>query len=254
MIRIAKSAEPPAVLATRGANKVAEMCAAFEGSEAEYRSGGRRFTFDRAVYGAPEVKEALKSAQHRKCAFCESLVDHVYPGDVEHYRPKAAVCREEDGALERPGYYWLAYDWDNLLFSCALCNQRHKANRFPLADATVRARCHRDALDDESPLFIHPAKEDPEPLIGFRAEVPFPVDGDPRARITIEALGLDREALNEIRRRRLEAMTMVAMVLDSPDVPEDLKEEARALLVGYVAQAAEYSSMARCFFRERGLL
>src|SRR5215468_8122036 len=68
-----------------------------------------------------------------KCAYCEEKLSGQ-PGDVEHFRPKGRVCDATfrqvfidhprwGRNIAHPGYYWLAYDWDNLLPSCADCNR-----------------------------------------------------------------------------------------------------------------------------------
>ncbi|AUX44887.1 uncharacterized protein SOCE26_063570 [Sorangium cellulosum] len=72
--------------------------------------------------------------------------------------------------VERPGYYWLAYEWDNLLFSCGICNGTHKRNLFPLGNPEKRARSRRAKLSVEEPLLVHPAQEEPEQLVGYRDE------------------------------------------------------------------------------------
>ncbi len=84
--------------------------------------------------------------QHDKCAFCESKVSAIAYGDVEHFRPKAGYQQSHDDDLQRPGYYWLAYEWSNLFFSCSICNQQGKRNVFPLANPRRRATCHRDDI------------------------------------------------------------------------------------------------------------
>jgi hypothetical protein len=43
-----------------------------------------------------------------------------------HYRPKGGFRQRRSGVLKVPGYYWLAYDWRNLLVSCAVCNRREE--------------------------------------------------------------------------------------------------------------------------------
>ena len=75
-------------------------------------------------------------------------------GDVEHYRPKKRV--EEDPA--HPGYYWLAYDLENLMPSCQMCNQgRGKKNHFPVRTGT---RAYREtAVATEEPLLLNPYKD-----------------------------------------------------------------------------------------------
>ena len=122
MIRIVKPITPPSILHTRGRQATRDLCAAYE-------QGERTFDFDRTLFAAPSVKTALQQAQHNKCAFCESKFVHVGYGDVEHFRPKAGFQQGADDTLVRPGYYWLAYEWSNLFFSCQLCNQSFKRNR-----------------------------------------------------------------------------------------------------------------------------
>jgi hypothetical protein len=52
------------------------------------------------------------------------------------FRPKGGWVQNDGDALTQPGYYWLAYEWSNLLISCQLCNQEFKKNRFPLLNPT----------------------------------------------------------------------------------------------------------------------
>ena len=74
---------------------------------------------------------------HGKCAYCEQVVTGDQHGDVEHYRPKGAVTDAENQTVyvvvdgqhrAHPGYYWLAYDWKNLLPACIRCNQLSKSS------------------------------------------------------------------------------------------------------------------------------
>lgn len=73
--------------------------------------------FDRDIYGSPEVKTTLWGMQHRKCCYCEREYERKYSG-VEHFRPKTNALRD-DGA-KTPGYWWLAYWFDNLYFGCPI--------------------------------------------------------------------------------------------------------------------------------------
>jgi len=61
------------------------------------------------------------------------------------YRPKGAVQQAPGQKKEYPGYYWLAYDWNNLLFICTACNTK-KRELFPLTDSKGRARSHHDDI------------------------------------------------------------------------------------------------------------
>ena len=71
------------------------------------------------IYGALSVRRVLEKLFEQKCAYCETKIGVNADWDVEHYRPKGRVTEN----TAHPGYYWLAYDWDNLLPSCAFCNQ-----------------------------------------------------------------------------------------------------------------------------------
>jgi uncharacterized protein (TIGR02646 family) len=251
LIRVQRPRRAPRVLTTRGRAKRAEMEAAYDAAPAEHDAWTRRFTFDGGIYGLQTVKRALVEAQHSKCCFCESKAG--MDGDVEHFRPKAGFSQGPGAPIEGPGYYWLAYEWTNLLLACAICNQRFKRNLFPLADPAARARSHRDDPAREVPLFIDPGTMDPEEHISFRREIPYPVGGSAHGAATIQALGLDREILNERRRDRLDKLeTLHDLVqLDpgsSPDLPP-LIDRARQILTQAVSDQAEFASMARAAIR-----
>ncbi len=210
MIRIVKPAQPPPALRQRGPAAIRKLCDDYDQAPADYRSGAKTFAFDQDLYGAKAVKTALREAQHGKCAFCESKFTHTGYGDVEHFRPKAGSVQRAADELGRPGYYWLAYEWTNLFFSCQLCNQRFKRNLFPLKRPTKRALSHRDRLDDEEALLIDPARDDPGRYLGFREEYAYPVRGQVRGRTSIEVLGLNREELVEVRRGGLTEIKLFA--------------------------------------------
>ncbi len=248
MIKISKPPAPD-VLQERGQAKRAKHCADYDRDPAEYNAGTKTFAFDPALYGDPAVKQALVAAQHGKCCFCEKKIGGE--GEVEHFRPKASFCQGDGSPLERPGYYWLAYDWDNLLLACPICNQRFKKNYFPLADPAKRARNHRADLTQEKPLFINPAKEDPARFIGFRQEVPYALRGNKRAKETIKALGLNRENLIEERREHLDHLIFLHKVLDleeeyaGAEEGRQVFEDARTFLRNAVLDAAKFAAMTR---------
>src|SRR6185369_2016739 len=120
-------------------------------AEAFYENGAHADdSFDFKAYKSADVNAALTAEFHGKCAYCESPYEATHPVDIEHYRPKGGYVK--DNKLTKPGYYWLAADWMNLLPSCIDCNRRRrqkfkdepeqlagKANLFPIADETKRA-------------------------------------------------------------------------------------------------------------------
>lgn len=227
------------------------MEAAFEAEPAAYRDGLKTFKAKKTIYGDASVKNALKRMQVGKCAFCESKIDHVAHGDVEHFRPKAGVS--EGHSLTRPGYYWLAYEWSNLFFACQLCNQAFKKNLFPLEDPSRRARSHRDELAAEAPLLIDPAREDPEEHLAFASWTPVPRDESPKGKATIESLGLDRVELEERRRERFKDLDILRDILDQPGLAAEFGARARSVLEQKAGDNAEYAAMARAFLASRPL-
>lgn len=111
-----------------------------------------------------DVVESLKKLYEFKCAFCESK---KFTPDVEHFRPKKRVTSVKG----HQGYYWLAYEWTNLIPCCSDCN-KIKLNSFPINNETNRvfgptfylnkllALSDHDfnsiALSNEEPLIFHP--------------------------------------------------------------------------------------------------
>lgn len=262
MIPIKKPTQAPAILRTRGATATRELCKQRDADPESFKR--TPIEFDNRIYGAESVKNALRKAQHDKCAFCESLVTPVAYGDVEHYRPKAAYRQSAKGPLTRPGYYWLAYEWSNLLFCCQLCNQRFKRNHFPLADASRRARSHHDRIEAEQPLFVHPAREHPAAFLEFNEEYLLPIGGSPRGQATIEALGLNREKLAEKRRDILrlikdliECHKLFAVQVDKDPSPENVRifgeidDRLAWHIKKYDLDSAEYAAMIRAALRKR---
>lgn len=255
MIRIKKRSGPPILTKpqNRGRRETEQLKAA-------YNAGEREFKFHSRIYGSKSVKKALIKAQHGKCCFCESKVVHVAYGDVEHFRPKGGWVQQEGEPLVQPGYYWLAYDWNNLFFACQICNQRHKKNHFPLATARTRARSHHDDLSREDPLFADPQAEDPQEFIGFREEVAFAIDGNPRGKAMIEYFGLDRPEIVERRDEHLARIRLLKetyLLFRQREQQGRLDEESRNSMLTIlelfqsIAQPdAEYSSMMTAFLSD----
>lgn len=256
MIRVVKPSTPSAGwLLTAEAHRQTH-CDEFEAAPDEYRSGTRTFTFS-DVYKADEIKDALRTAQHAKCAFCESLFTHIAYGDIEHFRPKAGYrLHRGEKPLRRPGYYWLAYDWSNLFYSCQLCNQEFKENLFPLRDNRSRARSHRWNVANEQPLLIDPAAQDPASFISFRGEYAFAVNNCREGETTIEALGLNRAELVEARRDRLARLEELVLLRDllrekaatapDPAYARQLRS-VEATLQDSRNDQGQYAAMARAF-------
>ncbi len=181
------------------------------------------------LYKQKSIKDEVFLAKdgpfHGKCAYCEcNLIDFQH-GDIEHFRPKKAVTDENDNVVNitdaegrtipHPGYYWLAYDWTNLLPSCAICNQpstangekRGKRNRFPVEKGHA---LKPSELVNEKPLLINPTVEDPSDHLEVD-ENGYMIPKTDRGRMCIKVFGLNvRDQLVDERRR---AMTEALAIL-----------------------------------------
>jgi len=123
------------------------------------------------------VRDELNKDYHSKCAYCETFCT----AEIEHYRPKKGVVGL---AKSHNGYYWLAYEWTNLLPSCTYCNARGgKGIHFTIKDESKRiskpefdknnlldkTKCiaNKSPLIDEEPYLLHPEIDNPKSYLGF---------------------------------------------------------------------------------------
>jgi uncharacterized protein (TIGR02646 family) len=256
MVQIRRTKPSPIIRNRAGLNKMVletnSLLAAYVADQANYDNGSKIFKFLNSVYGHSKIKRVLLKMQNGKCAFCESNVYSVASGDVEHFRPKGGFNQNvNQKVIEKPGYFWLAYDWENLLFSCESCNRRYKGNLFPIRNCERRAKNHLSNYKREKPFFIDPSKENPKHLIGFHEEVAYGKDRNHRGKKTIEALGLNRNDetydLKEIRKDifnrtkatyKLSQMSPIPGVIDQAEI-----DEAKALMNIFRNKQSQFSSM-----------
>ena len=156
MIKIERGSPPPATVMDR------KREVALRKIRRLVKSGDLKSSkFDR-LWSDSDVKSFLYESQHGKCCYCERIRDQKEL-DVEHFRPKSQVKE----AANHPGYWWLAYNWKNLLLACKMCNQK-KSSKFPLKDEKKRSYGENDNIKVEEPILINPLEENPEcssPLI-----------------------------------------------------------------------------------------
>lgn len=104
----------------------------------------------KSTYWKP-AKEQLKAETHGKCAYCEAYTASVTYGDIEHFRPKSI-------------YWWLAYSYENYLYSCQICNQVYKKAYFPVAERHLQFPKLKKNLTEEQKT-KEAAKLTPDPLL-----------------------------------------------------------------------------------------
>lgn len=150
-------------------------------------ANGTRIQQGYTIYSDKSVRKILLKMFHGKCAYCESKITAIYNGDIEHFRPKGKI---QNANPSRPGYFWLASEWENLLFACPFCNQTNthefrngnnieeavfgKLDQFPLETETHRLKythgiiyftdsaTYKQAFDLEESerLLLNPCKDD----------------------------------------------------------------------------------------------
>jgi uncharacterized protein (TIGR02646 family) len=233
-------------------------------------------SFDFGVYRDPEVKAALNEAFGFKCAYCESPYGATQPLDVEHFRPKGAF--DIVGGRQKPGYYWLAATWENLLPSCIDCNRARtqtlpdgttqtlgKANQFPIEDERQRARRPGDEKN-EGRLLLHPYLDRPERHLCFKEDgiVGWQAPGrrpSQKAEMSVHVFALLRDGLVRARKARqkelateIEIAERLAAKLDAlggdPEL-ESILEDQLANLRAKMMPDAAYSAMARQMIEPR---
>lgn len=211
---------------------------------------------DERLYKGTDVKRQLRQDQYDKCAYCECRLNGDY-GHIEHFRPKAGYSIPPSNAIITPGYYWLAYDWSNLLLSCSKCNTSYKANHFALEDESKRDIANKN-ISKEEPLLINPYVEDPNLHLEFHEHIVAPkvIDGKPSGKgaYTIELLQLNNRAdLVDNRRkawerydRELQKLAIANALLArgiEVDKGKELLELATVEITNMRSPESEYSAM-----------
>jgi len=186
-----------------------------------------------------------------KCAYCESKVQTTSPDYVEHFRPKMGVRDLNNRVVNvsrggrdipHPGYYWLSYEWQNLLPTCWKCNTWHedygvklgKGNRFPV-DGTYAVNPGEEATENYQ--LINPVIEDPAGHIvmdnlGILHANGFSVKGA----TVIAFFGLNvREPLVNGRKKEYENMTrklQLAYTMANDTYKQAVLDEIKNILKG----------------------
>ncbi len=223
------------------------------------------------VKGYGVARHWLYERQFSKCAYCEKWeLQESLP--VEHFRPKARPSRVAWNALLRShlrdradasadegrfarglppdefvrvhwpnpgsqptperGYWWLAWTWENLVFSCMSCNgASNKGARFPLAHGSPVLGLHEQPPGGEQVLLLDPTDPliNPMDVLRFRWDgkhwKQFAINDDKRAAWTIAVLGLNGPSLLGLYTRKVASLKQAARALTSKldgRAPEDV--------------------------------
>ena len=211
------------------------------------------------------AKDGLGEMHHDKCCYCERKRDKARELDVEHYRPKGKVAE----ASGHPGYWWLAYEWDNLLLACKTCNQGAKKTHFPLKKELSRAKKKSDDLQAEDPLLLNPSIDDVEKYFLYEWDEPNPScvrisskdkNKKGKGQRTIDILDLNRDRLLEERKDYLTTrLNLVRRLLES--IPKnratvkekDVEKNVIEILKSMISPEEQFSGFAKFYFESCGL-
>jgi len=173
-------------------------------------------------YKDPVNKDALRKSTAGKCMYCESKIEHNSYAHVEHIKPKAK-------------YPELEFSWDNLGFSCQVCNT-NKGDKY-----------------DETTPFIDPYTENPEDYIVFLEFYLYPRQGSERGEYTIKELDLNRPNLIERRKERIKKLIVMINAAYRTS-SENLRNQAITELKAEADKDKEYSGMVKSVLLAQGIL
>lgn len=170
-----------------------------------------------ARYRDPDLKTVLREETKNKCAYCESYISHIYPGDVEHIEPKSA------SSLKR-------LDYDNLTIACWQCNN------------------NKDTYYDILIPIINPFVHDPEDHLIAIGSLVYRKPSDPIGLVTETVLKLNRTHLAEARRERLERLLPLADLYQKETDPSIKYIYLQQLLIE-AGEDKEYTLVVRSYLR-----
>jgi len=147
----------------------------------------------------------LREEFHGKCAYCESpILLATTHSEYDHFRPKQ-YARNLDGQPSEEHYWWLAYEWQNIYYSCTKCNT-YKSTWFPVEGPRAgREDEYFSIARVEEHLLVDPCSDDPD-LHFIYKEDGFIVGNDHKGQVSIDIIKLNRAELVEERRRALESI------------------------------------------------
>ena len=186
------------------------------------------------------VKGYLFAMFRRKCGYCESYVEHISPGAVDHYRPKAT-------------YRWLAYEITNYIPSCTECNSGGKGAQFPVVGG--RNAVTPGSESRERPLLLNPCDRapdrDPSKHLHFisqkgKTDVPGFVKGlTKEGRETIRLCSLNERDLLITLREQAQRSAVQDYLLKVAALDDHSTEAIRAVIDKIVDPTMQYSAARR---------
>lgn len=149
----------------------------------------RLWPIDHEFVYLPQLQQAMRETFHGHCAYCGSPAD---PGEVARHRPPEEAL-DLDRSVSPDHYWWLSYDWANLVLVCTECHNL-KGSRFPVGAKRAPAESRGADLDVERPLLLDPYRDQPEWFFTYDT-AGFVAGASDRAATMVEVLSLNRPEL-----------------------------------------------------------
>lgn len=173
-------------------------------------------------YRHAEIKSEVKHETEEKCIYCESLITHQYPGDVEHIIPKSVYPR-------------LTFTWNNLSFVCFWCNNNKKAT-----------------LDKNCKL-LNPYKDEVGDHLQAFGPMVFHINDSKRGELTWKMINLNRKELIE---RRADSLKEIQNLIDKYN--RENVHGLKMILLNEIIENArtdkEFSMYKKQFLKDKGLI
>ena len=169
-----------------------------------------------------DLKEKLISETSGKCAYCESKLRHICPGDVEHIIPKSVKPENR-------------FEWKNLTLACPECNN-----------------AKRDYYSEAFPL-VDPYEDDPEKEIVFAGAEIQESECSPKGETTTRELHLNRKELREERARHLAFLGEKLKGYHRAGASEYEQHVYHLNIWDFAQKDQPYAGMCRQYIRNRGV-
>lgn len=219
MIKIEKQSAPE-FLFSKTAELAKEKVEDFFSSKSR---GQKRYSWPFMREIDKQLKIYLHEVFHGKCGYCEIKIESSQEGTIDRYRPNNGV--RDKKKYHQDLYWWLAYEWDNLIYCCKDCNQ-YKGNYFPIAGERVFKP--KSDFSSENRLLLNPYLDKPDDHLAHE------IYGEPyhiyatsdEGNQTIELLRLNRTNLIEGRRRaKYEIEESIELLMSGSDSKNSIIEK-----------------------------
>lgn len=178
-------------------------------TEEEYELLKQGKELDKSYY-EQDVLDALTEVYGGKCGYCETSISSYDPKTIKVgcYRPISH-------------YFWLYYEWSNLMLICPRCQTRQKIRLgFPIENEKNRLKEPQDEISDwransksffnEKPLVINPEIDKPEDYLCVGMDgILYPKNGSLKGLNTIKIFDLNRTFLVWDRKRVIDEIRVI---------------------------------------------